>query len=197
MIRDDKIVLASANRAKLAELQACLQHLSFTIIPQTECQLESVAETGLSFVENAILKARHAAQATGLAALADDSGLVVDALQGLPGIHSARYAGEHATDQDNIDKLLAAMQDIPDEQRGAHFFCVIVLMRHAKDPVPLISQGCWQGVILRAPQGEHGFGYDPVFYLPDHRRTAAQLPAGQKNSISHRGQAITNLIGKL
>jgi XTP/dITP diphosphohydrolase len=189
-----KIVLASSNKGKIKEFQELLNPFQLEVIPQADLGVEDIPETGLSFIENAIIKARHAAQVTGLPALADDSGLAVDALQGAPGIYSARYAGEHANSKNNIEKLLKEMHGIPDEKRSAHFHCVLVFMSHALDPRPLVCDGKWSGKILHAPQGEQGFGYDPIFYLPLEKASAAQLSAELKNKISHRGQAMQALL---
>ncbi|MDF2182394.1 XTP/dITP diphosphatase [Neptuniibacter sp. CAU 1671] len=186
----DKIVLASGNRGKLREFSQILESLEVTVIPQSEFQLEDADETGLSFVENAIIKARHAAAATGLPALADDSGLEVDALQGAPGIYSARYSGADATDAKNNAKLLTELAGLPEAQRTARFRCVLVFMRHANDPMPLICQGTWEGHILTAAQGDNGFGYDPLFWIDALGKTSAELPSDEKNRLSHRGQAV-------
>jgi XTP/dITP diphosphohydrolase len=159
--------------------------------------IEEAEETGLSFVENAIIKARHAAELTGLPALADDSGLEVDALNGAPGVRSSRFAGPDASDQGNLDKLIEALAGIPEPQRSARFQCVIVLMRHAEDPTPLICQGTWEGRILFEPRGQMGFGYDPVFYVPDQGCASAELPPAIKNRLSHRGQALACLCDSL
>lgn len=191
------VVLASNNAGKLRELQALLTPCHWTIIPQAQFVQTEVEETGLSFVENAILKARYAAECSGLPALADDSGLEVDILDGAPGIYSARYAGEPVSDQANIDKLLIALEGVPDAQRTARFQCVIVYMRHAVDPMPLIAHGAWEGRILTAPRGQNGFGYDPVFYVPSHDCSAAELPAAVKNQLSHRAQALQHLLQQL
>ncbi len=192
-----RIVLASGNRGKVAEINALLVDQGLEVIPQSQFQLEEAEETGLTFVENAIIKARHAAELTGLPALADDSGLEVDALQGAPGIRSSRYAGADATDKDNVSKLLQALKDTPDSVRSARFQCVMVLMRHTKDPTPLICQGTWEGRILHQYQGSNGFGYDPVFYVLDHDCSSAELTPEVKNRISHRGQALARLIATL
>jgi len=185
-----RIVLASGNTGKLREFTQLLAPLGFELIPQSDLSVPEIAETGLSFVENAILKARHAAHHTGLPALADDSGLEIDALQGAPGIYSARYAGEKASDTDNIAAVLKALQVIPHSERSARFQCVLVFMRHAKDPTPLICQGTWQGSIVTEPSGEEGFGYDPIFWVPETDCTAAELSSDQKHAISHRGKAM-------
>ena len=189
-----KIVLATGNAGKVRELAPMLQGLNIEVIPQTALQVREAEETGLTFIENALLKARNAAEQTGLPAIADDSGLEVDALQGAPGIHSARYAGPQASDQQNLEKLLAAMQDLPDLARSARFRCVIVYLKHAKDPAPLVAEGVWEGSILRAPKGTNGFGYDPVFWVAEKGCTSAELPPEVKNRLSHRGQALTRLI---
>jgi XTP/dITP diphosphohydrolase len=164
------------------------------VVPQSVVNVPEAEETGLSFVENAILKARNAAHHSGLPAIADDSGLVVDALNGAPGIYSARYAGAKASDRDNMDKLLADLHTVPDAERSARFHCLLVYMRHAGDPTPLICQGIWEGTILHAPRGDHGFGYDPVFYVPSAGKTAAELEPVLKNRLSHRGQALHQLL---
>ncbi len=189
-----KIVLASGNAGKLTEFQQMLGGTDIEFVTQRALGVTDADETGLSFVENAILKARHASAVTGLPALADDSGIEVDALRGQPGIYSARFAGVGATDQQNNDKLLAALADIPIEKRSARFQCVIVFMRHGEDPMPFISQGSWEGRILFSPAGENGFGYDPLFYVPTHSCASAQLEPRIKNSISHRGQALRQLL---
>jgi XTP/dITP diphosphohydrolase len=189
----EKIVLASNNAGKVRELNALLCDRDKQIVPQSEFALPSVAENGLTFVENALIKARFASEQTGLPALADDSGLQVNALGGQPGIHSARFAGENARDADNCALLLEKMRAVPSEQRQARFYCVLVYLRHSQDPTPLICQGSWAGSILTAPQGENGFGYDPVFYVPQYRCSVAQLSPDVKNQLSHRGQALAKL----
>ena len=191
------LVLASGNRGKLREINQLLAGSDINARPQTEFAVPDIEETGLSFVENAILKARNAASHTGMGAIADDSGLEVDALDGAPGIYSARFAGVGASDQDNLEKLLQALRDVPDAQRTARFQCIMVYMAHAKDPTPIICQGTWEGRILHAPKGGNGFGYDPVFYVPEHHCSAAELTAEVKNAISHRGQALAKLIAAL
>lgn len=193
----EKIVLASGNAGKLKELQALLADQGLSLVSQAELGLQEAEETGLTFVENAILKARFASQQSGLPALADDSGLAVDALGGAPGIYSARYSGEGATDQRNIDLLLERMRDVPEADRGAQFHCVLVLLRHAYDPVPLICHGVWHGKILTEARGDGGFGYDPIFWVPELNCAAAELSKAQKNSISHRGQALRQLLQQL
>ena len=192
-----KLVLASNNAKKMKELNALLAPLGFEVIPQGALGIPEAEEPHCTFVENALAKARHAARLSGLPALADDSGLCVAALGGAPGVYSARYAGEHGNASRNIDKLLEALDGVPDERRSAHFYSVIVLVRHADDPQPLIAEGEWHGEILPAQRGEGGFGYDPMFYLPAFDKTAAELDAETKNSISHRGQAMQQLIARL
>lgn len=192
-----QLVLASGNAGKLKELQAMLADLPYAITPQAELGVGDVPETGLTFVENALIKARHASAATGLPALADDSGLIVDALDGAPGLYSARYAGSPTDDAANNTKLLQAMQDIPAPQRSARFYAVIVLLRHANDPQPLVCEGSWEGTILDGQRGSNGFGYNPVFLDPAHGLTAAEMPAGLKNRISHRAQALAQLRHRL
>ncbi|MCX4193036.1 RdgB/HAM1 family non-canonical purine NTP pyrophosphatase [Methylophaga sp. OBS1] len=189
-----QIVLATGNQGKLREFVQLLAPLNIDVVTQSEMGVSEVAETGLSFVENAILKARNACAQTGLPAIADDSGLEVDALLGAPGIYSSRYAGENASDADNIEALLTALQDVPDTERQARFQCVLVFMRHADDPTPLICQGTWHGQILSAPAGDGGFGYDPVFFVAETDCSAAELSAQQKHAISHRGQAMRRFI---
>ena len=191
------IVLASSNKGKVREINQLLAGLDMVVRPQGEFNVVDAEETGLTFVENAILKARNAAQHTGLPAIADDSGLEVDALAGAPGIYSARYAGEGASDQANLEKLLDALQDTPEKNRTARFQCLMVYMRHADDPTPLICQGSWEGRILTAARGSNGFGYDPVFYVPTHNCASAELPAETKNQLSHRGQALRKLVAAL
>lgn len=188
----DQLVLASNNQKKLNELTACLSPLGITLIPQSEFHVQDADETGLSFIENAILKARHAALATGMAALADDSGLEVDALQGAPGIYSARYADGQGDAANNI-KLLAALAHVPMEQRTARFQCVIAIVRHAADPMPLIFSGTWEGHIRTALSGATGFGYDPLFQPNGMSVTSAEMTPEDKNALSHRGQAIAVL----
>jgi XTP/dITP diphosphohydrolase len=187
------LVLASNNPGKLREFNTMLAGMDIEAVPQARFGVSEVAETGLSFVENAIIKARHAAALSGMAALADDSGLEVDALNGAPGIYSARFAGTGASDSENLDKLLTVMRDVPLHERGARFQCVIVTLRHAQDPMPVIAQGTWEGRILTAPAGANGFGYDPVFFVPTHGCSAAELDPAVKNTLSHRGQALRAL----
>ena len=188
-----KLVLASGNAGKLIEMRELLADQGIDFVAQATLGIADIEETGTSFVENAILKARHASRMSGLPALGDDSGLCVDALAGAPGLHSARYSGEHGNSAANIAKLFAALKDMPDERRTAHFFCVVVVLRHAGDPAPLIAEGRWHGRILLAPRGQNGFGYDPVFFDPQRDRTAAELDAIEKNRVSHRGQALARL----
>ncbi len=189
-----KVVLATGNVGKVRELADKLAAFGLDIVAQTECGVESAEETGLTFIENALLKARHAAAITGLPAIADDSGLAVNALGGAPGIYSARYAGAEASDRQNIDKLLEAMENVADGQRQAQFHCVLVYLRHAEDPTPLVFHGCWQGEIARAVSGEGGFGYDPVFFVPALGKTAAELSKEEKRAVSHRGKALALLL---
>jgi XTP/dITP diphosphohydrolase len=192
-----RVVLASGNAGKLRELAALLAPLHLELIAQGELGIHAAEESGASFVENALLKARHAAGAARLPALADDSGIEVDALGGRPGVWSARYAGEGASDADNLRVLLAELADVPEAQRGARYQCVIVLVRSGADAQPLVARGTWEGRIARAPRGQGGFGYDPLFLPAGERRTAAELPAARKNAVSHRAQALRALVAML
>lgn len=191
----NKIVLATGNKGKVAELATMLAPLNIDVVAQSEFNVPEVAETGTTFVENAIIKARHAAKITGLPAIADDSGLEVDALNGAPGIYSARFAGEDASDQDNIDLLLKKLEG--EATRSARFWCVLVLMRHEHDPTPIICQASWEGQIVTEQDGENGFGYDPVFFVPELGMTSANLSKQEKNAISHRGKALAQLLATL
>ncbi len=192
-----KIVLATGNQGKVREMAGLLAKFGFEVIAQSEFNVSDVAETGTTFIENAIIKARHAAKETGLAAIADDSGLEVDFLNGAPGIYSARYAGDDASDQENLEKLLNAMEGVPQQQRTARFHCVLVLMRHELDPTPIVCHGVWEGQILTQPQGDHGFGYDPVFLVPEDNCASAQLEPSRKKQLSHRGKALNQLFSTL
>jgi len=192
-----RIVLASSNPGKLAEFNHLLADSERSFVPQSAYDISDVEETGLTFVENALLKARHAARISGLPALGDDSGLCVDHLRGAPGLYSARYSGAHGDNAANNAKLLHELCDVPTEQRGAFFICVLVLLQHADDPAPLIAEGRWYGRVLTEQRGTHGFGYDPLF-LPDGETvSAAELPPGLKNRISHRGRALAHLRERL
>jgi len=192
-----QIVLASSNPGKVREINRLLADLGLHTQPQSEYGVVDAAETGLTFVENAIIKARNAARHTGLPAIADDSGIEVDALNGAPGIYSARFAGPGASDWANLKKLLDELQDVPETGRSARFQCLMVYLRHVNDPTPIICQGTWEGSILPEPRGENGFGYDPVFYVPTHGCSSAELAADVKNSLSHRGQALRQLVAAL
>ena len=192
-----RIVLASSNRGKLAEFNKLLADGPFEVIPQAELGVEDAEETGLTFVENALLKARHASQVTGLPALADDSGLCVPHLHGAPGLYSARYSGGHGNADANNARLLRELQGVPEERRGAFFICVLALLWHAEDPAPLIAEGRWHGHVLTEQRGKHGFGYDPLFLPKDETVSAAELPPGLKNRISHRGRALALLRNQL
>ncbi|MGS1078008.1 RdgB/HAM1 family non-canonical purine NTP pyrophosphatase [Pseudoxanthomonas beigongshangi] len=192
-----KLVLASSNAGKLEELRHLLADTDIELIAQSDLGVTDADETATTFVENALIKARHASRLTGLPALADDSGICVDALNGAPGLYSARYAGEHGNAGRNIDKLLEALTGVPDERRTAHFYCVLVLLHHADDPQPLIVEGEWRGRILHARRGTGGHGYDPVFLDPELGRSAAELEAALKNRISHRGRALAALRERL
>lgn len=190
-----QIVLASGNTGKIREIQALLPE--YAIVPQSAFNVSECAEPACTFIENALLKARNAASQCGLPAIADDSGLIVDALLGAPGVLSARFAGPAASDQDNIDKLLQELAGLPAAQRSARFVCVMVYVRHAQDPCPVIAQGIWEGQILDRQTGNNGFGYDPVFWLPDRQCTSAELTPESKNALSHRGQAVRQLAALL
>lgn len=192
-----RIVLASSNKGKVKEFSELLAERDVSVVPQSDFAVPDADETGLTFVENAILKARNAAMHTGLAAIADDSGLEVDYLNGAPGIYSARYAGHDGGSAANNTKLLEALADVPAERRNARFQCLLVYLRHAEDPTPLICQGTWEGRILTSAQGDAGFGYDPLFYVPDEGCSAAELPASRKNELSHRGQALRCLLAAM
>ena len=188
------LILASGNHGKLTELRELMAHLPCTIRPVSEFCSRSPEETGTTFVENAIIKARHACEVSGHAAIADDSGIIVDALSGEPGVRSARFAGPEASDEDNLVLLLKRLEGIPETERGARFVSVVVCMRHANDPLPLVAEGVWEGYVTRAPRGENGFGYDPVFGLHGRVQTPAELPPEEKNELSHRGQALRRLL---
>jgi XTP/dITP diphosphohydrolase len=192
-----RVVLATGNPGKLKELRELLEPLAIEVVPLSQFTREAIAETGQTFVENAILKARHASQLAQLPAIADDSGLEVDALHGAPGIYSARYAGENASDADNLRKLLAALAGRPPAERSARYCCALVYMRRHDDPFPLISQASWEGRIIETPRGRGGFGYDPIFELPQRALTVAELTPAEKNRLSHRGQALRNLMTQL
>ncbi|MEA1062315.1 XTP/dITP diphosphatase [Erwinia sp. HR93] len=192
-----KVVLATGNAGKVRELASLLEDFGLQIVAQSDLGVESAEETGLTFIENAILKARHASRITGLPAIADDSGLAVDALGGAPGIYSARYAGAETSDRANLEKLLDALTQVPDGQRKARFHCVLVFLRHADDPTPLVCHGQWEGEIAHRSSGTGGFGYDPVFYVPSEGKTAAELTQEEKRARSHRGQALTQLLDAL
>lgn len=191
-----ELLLASGNQGKVNELQEILSPFGFNVVAQKHYNVDEVPETGTTFVENAIIKARHASKVTGLPCVADDSGLEVDALNGAPGIYSSRFAGPDATDGTNIDKLLSVLDGKTAAQRKARFVCVIVFMRHADDPCPIICEGYWDGVIADKRSGDSGFGYDPVFYQPQLDKTAAQLSPSEKHALSHRGQALKQLVDK-
>jgi XTP/dITP diphosphohydrolase len=197
MIPGHRVVLASNNKGKLREFAELLGGLHLDIIPQAQLGVSDVEETGLTFVENAIIKARHASRITGLPAIADDSGIEVDALKGVPGIYSARYSGAGASDEANNRKLLQVLEGVPDAQRSARYQCLIIYMRHDLDPTPIICSGSWEGRILTAPRGAGGFGYDPIFFVPTHHCSGGELDAVEKNRISHRGQALRKLLDAL
>lgn len=192
-----KIVLASGNKGKLREFQELLANRGFEVLPQSDFAVTEAEETGTTFVENAIIKARHACRATGLPAIADDSGIEVDALNGRPGVYSARYSGASATDASNNEKLLRELTGVPEAQRTARYHAVLAYMRHADDPTPILCHGVWEGIILTEPRGEGGFGYDPLFLVPSHQCASAELDKAEKNRISHRGKAMQELLQKL
>ncbi|MGF1701546.1 XTP/dITP diphosphatase [Photobacterium makurazakiensis] len=192
-----KLVLATGNQGKVKEMASLLADFGFDVVAQSDYNVSSVAETGTTFIENAIIKARHAAKETGLPAIADDSGLEVDYLKGAPGIYSARFAGEGASDQDNIQKLLAEMDGVPTELRTARFHCVLVMMRHENDPTPLVCHGSWEGSILTETHGSNGFGYDPVFWVQEDQCASAELLPARKKQLSHRGKALATLFAAL
>lgn len=190
-----KLVLASGNAGKLKEFKTLLSGIGFEVHPQSEFHVDNADETGLTFVENAIIKARHACDKTGLPSISDDSGIEVDALNGQPGIYSARYSGQG--DEANNVKLLEALRGLPTEKRSARYQCVLVFMRHALDPTPIIAQGSWEGHIMESPAGTNGFGYDPIFWVSTHQCSSAELPKEEKNKISHRAIALQDLMRKL
>jgi XTP/dITP diphosphohydrolase len=196
-MKNSKVVLASGNKGKLREFITLFSDLGMNIIPQTELGVGDIAETGTTFVENAIIKARYASEITGLPAIADDSGIEIDYLKGAPGIYSARFSGDKngkgATDENNNLKVLESLNGVPEDQRTARYQCILVYMEHAKDPTPIICQAAWEGLILDKEIGDNGFGYDPLFWLPEFNCTSAQLPADEKNKISHRGKALREL----
>jgi XTP/dITP diphosphohydrolase len=192
-----KLVLASSNPGKLHEITSIMQPLNIAVLPQSQFAIPDADETGTTFVENALLKARHACIASQLPALADDSGLIIDALEGRPGIYSARYAGKDTPYPEKLQQLLAELHTVPAEQRTARFYCAIALLRFPTDPAPLICVGQWEGHIAFSPQGAHGFGYDPIFYVADYHCTAAELDTAVKNRISHRAQALQQLMEKM
>lgn len=191
-----KIILASNNKGKIREFNTMLKGV-YKVVSMSDMSVEEVPEIGLTFVENALIKARNASEQSGLPALADDSGIVVDALEGAPGIYSARFAGNHGDDEANTQKLLEDMQDVPDGKRTARFWCAIVFVEHANDPTPIIIQRGWEGEILRKKVGENGFGYDPIFQVPSHGCASAELAPEIKNTISHRGKALQALLAEL
>ncbi|MDX5333982.1 MAG: RdgB/HAM1 family non-canonical purine NTP pyrophosphatase [Gammaproteobacteria bacterium] len=192
-----KLVLATGNKGKLAELRQLLEGTGIQVLPQSDFGVPDAEETGLSFIENAILKARHAAAHTGLPAMADDSGIEVDALNGAPGIYSARYAGAHGDDAANNARLLAALEGLPAAERGARFYCAVAFLRHAEDPTPVIAEGSWEGRILESARGDGGFGYDPLFFDPTLERSAAELDPAEKNRVSHRARALRAIAERL
>ena len=197
MNTSQKIVLASSNSGKLSEINKILTGLDLDVLPQSAFKIADVEETGLTFIDNAMIKAKHATLQTGLPAIADDSGIEVDGLDGAPGIYSARYAGVGASDEDNLLKLINEVKCLPENNRTARFVCCMVYLRNANDPAPVITEGIWEGIAITEPRGENGFGYDPMFYVPTHHCTSAELPSDVKNKLSHRGQALRFLLKKL
>ena len=195
--RSNQIVLASGNAGKLREIAQLLEGLNLEVLPQSEFNVPEIEETGLTFVDNAILKARNAAHYTGLPVIADDSGIAVDVLRGCPGIYSARFAGIGASDEENLEKLIRMITPFPDEERTARFICSMVYIRHEEDHVPVIAEGVWEGQLLIDPKGKNGFGYDPIFYVSSQQCTSAELPPEIKNKLSHRGQALRKLLEQL
>lgn len=193
----NKIVFASGNAGKVREVGQLLDGLSIDVLPQSEFNVPEVEETGLTFVENAILKARNAAHYTGFPAIADDSGIAVDVLQGRPGIYSARFAGVGASDEENLNKLISLVKSFSEQERTARFICSMVYLRHEEDPTPMIAEGIWEGQLFLEPKGQDGFGYDPIFYVSSQKCTSAELPPNIKNKLSHRGQALRKLLGQL
>ncbi len=191
------MVLATSNAGKLREIRQILSGIDISVFPQSEFEIPDADETGITFIENALIKARHASRLAGLPAIADDSGLEVDALDGAPGVWSACYAGQGATDAANLEKLLLNLKDIPDARRGARFHCLMVYLKHPDDPTPIVCHGVWEGRVLFEPRGENGFGYDPIFFVPTHDCSSAQLPPEVKNALSHRGQALRQLLQRL
>lgn len=192
-----KIVLASSNQGKIREINSLMSDMSIEVISQSDFNVPEVEEDGLTFIENALKKARHASKLTNLPAIADDSGIVVQALNGAPGIYSARYAGKNASDHECIIKLLQELKDTPSQKRQAFFYCCLIFLRHANDPCPIISEGIWHGKILFEPRGIHGFGYDPIFLDVERNCSAAELSPDIKNEISHRGKAMKAMLQKL
>ncbi len=193
----NKIIFASGNAGKVREVGQLLDGLSLDVLPQSEFNVPEIEETGLTFIENAILKARNAAHHTGLPAIADDSGIAVDVLQGRPGIYSARFAGVGASDEENLNKLVSLVKSFSEQERTARFICSMVYLRHEEDPTPMIAEGIWEGQLLLEPKGQDGFGYDPIFYVSSQQCTSAELPPEIKNKLSHRGQALRKLLGQL
>jgi XTP/dITP diphosphohydrolase len=194
VIKDREVILASNNPGKVKEINALLEDIAINVIPQSQFDVEEAEETGLTFVENALIKARNATAHAHHPAIADDSGIEVPALDGRPGIYSARYAGAGASDEDNLNKLIEDLKELPEEECIAQFVCVMVYMRHANDPIPIITQGIWKGKLILEPKGENGFGYDPIFFVPTHNCTSAELSPEIKNQLSHRGQALRQLV---
>ena len=194
ILEKQEIVLASNNQGKAREINALLDSTRFNAISQSDFNVEEVEETGLTFIENALIKARNAARFTHHPVIADDSGIEVLALKGRPGIYSARYAGSDASDADNLNKLIEDIKSLSEEDRKARFVCLMVYLRHAEDPTPIISQGIWDGYVITDPRGNNGFGYDPMFYVPSHNCTSAELSTDIKNQLSHRGQALRKLV---
>ncbi|MBQ8708567.1 MAG: RdgB/HAM1 family non-canonical purine NTP pyrophosphatase [Succinivibrionaceae bacterium] len=193
----NRIVLATGNMHKVKEIDAMLSQLSLTVVPQSDYKVTSAPETGTTFVENAIIKARNAAAQTGLPAIADDSGIEVDALNGAPGVYSSRFAGEEGNDRKNLLKLIDSIRSVPEDSRTCRYWCIMVYMRHQKDPTPVICQASWEGTLVTEPRGTNGFGYDPIFLIPEEGLTAAEISLEKKNSMSHRAKALSQLLERL
>ncbi len=195
--KPQKIVLATGNLNKVKEINAIVESIPVVVLPQSQFQIKEAVETGTTFIENAIIKARNASEQTGLPAIADDSGIEVDALNGEPGVYSSRYSGPDSNDQKNLEKLIENIKNVPEERRSCRYWCVMVYLKHAKDPTPVVCQASWEGQLITTPMGSNGFGYDPIFWIPSQKATAAQITLEQKNSMSHRAKALKMLFAHL